>query len=117
MIKQARKIEECERLIVVVNNDRQVKLKRSKVFMNEVDRKQILESIKGVDEVYISVSEDKSICMDLEILRPDIFANGGDRHQEEIPEAEVCRQLGIEMIDGLGDKIRASSEIIKKHAR
>ena len=40
-----------------------------------------------------------------------IFCNGGDRHLEEIPETEVCEKLGIQMVDGLGDKIRSSSDL------
>ena len=100
-------------LIVIVNNDKQIKLKGSKVFMNQVDRKKIMESIKGVDEVYVSHSEDKSICIDLEMIKPDIFANGGDRHQGEVPEAKVCKEFNIKMVDGLGKKIRSSSEILK----
>ena len=39
-----------------------------------------------------------------------VFANGGDRTQGEVPEAEVCKELNIEMVDGLGQKIRSSSD-------
>jgi D-beta-D-heptose 7-phosphate kinase/D-beta-D-heptose 1-phosphate adenosyltransferase len=47
----------------------------------------------------------------LEHLKPDIFANGGDRSLEEIPETAVMKKYSIEMVDGLGEKIRSSSEI------
>ena len=47
----------------------------------------------------------------MEHIKPDIFANGGDRSLEEIPETAVMKKHNIEMVDGLGEKIRSSSEI------
>ena len=44
-----------------------------------------------------------------------IFANGGDQNNDTIPEAEICRQLGVELIDGLGNKIQSSSWLLKKN--
>ena len=53
------------------------------------------------------------MCIRDRACKPDIFANGGDRKEQEIPEASICRELGIEMRDGLGEKIRSSSELIE----
>ena len=64
-----------------------------------------------VDEVFLSIDKDKSVCKSLEHLKPDIFANGGDRSLEEIPETAIMKKYNIEMVDGLGEKIRSSSEI------
>ena len=98
-------------LIVIVNNDYQSNLKKGKSFMNELDRVEIIKALKLVDEVFLSIDKDRTVCKSLEKLKPDIFANGGDRLTDEIPEAEVCINLNIKMIDGLGDKIRSSSEL------
>ena len=98
-------------LIVIVNNDYQSNLKKGKSFMNELDRVKIVKALKLVDEVFLSIDKDKTVCKSLEKLKPDIFANGGDRSTEEIPEVEVCVNFNIKMIDGLGDKIRSSSEL------
>ena len=100
-------------LIVIVNNDYQTSLKKGKPFMKQEERMKIVEAIKGVDEVFLSIDQDRSICESLREVHPDIFGNGGDRHQGEIPEAIVCRELGIEMIDNLGAKIQSSSDLIK----
>ena len=98
-----------DKLIVIVNNDKQVIMKRGKdPFMNENDRKKLIESIKHVDEAFISIDEDRSVCASLRAIKPNIFANGGDRHQGEVPETSVCRELGIEMVDGQGQKIASS---------
>ena len=44
-------------------------------------------------------------------LKPDIFAKGGDRKINEIPESKICEDLGIKIVDGLGQKIRSSSDL------
>ena len=103
-----------DRLIVIVNNDCQATLKKGKSFMNELDRLKIVSSLKCVDEVYLSIDKDKSVCESLRDLAPDIFAKGGDRTSDEIPESVVCREKNIKIIDGLGDKIRSSSLIIEQ---
>ena len=99
-----------DKLVVIVNNNYQCVLKKGKPFMDENDRVQIVKSLKMVDEVFLSIDMDKTVCASLEAIKPDIFANGGDRTEEEIPEAKVCKELKIEMVDGLGQKIRSSSE-------
>jgi len=80
--------------------------------MNESDRVSIIKELGFVDEVFLSIDKDKSVSESLRAIKPDIFANGGDRHVEEVPEAKVCRECGIEMVDGVGAKIRSSSGLI-----
>jgi|ETNmetMinimDraft_33_1059910.scaffolds.fasta_scaffold175434_1 cytidyltransferase-like protein len=104
-----------DKLIVVLNNDEQLFMKRGKAgFMNQGERKRLVESIRYVDEVFISIDGDRSICESLKAIRPDVFANGGDRFQDEIPEGNICRELGIEMVDGLGEKTKSSREFYLK---
>jgi len=102
-----------DKLIVILNNDKQVKLKGSKPFMDEEERKIILQAIKYVDEVYISIDDDETVCKSLSIIHPDIFAKGGDRFSNEVPEAEACKELNIKIVDCLGEKIQSSSELLK----
>ena len=101
-----------DELIVIVNSDKQAIMKKGKSFMNEQDRKRIVESLELVDSAIIAIDEDKSVSKTLELIKPDIFANGGDQSfSEEAPEYGICFKLGIKMVDGLGDKIRSSSEM------
>ena len=100
-----------DKLIVIVNNNEQCVLKKGKPFMDELDRLEIVKSLKMVDDVFLSIDKDKSVCKSLEILKPDIFANGGDRNTNEVPESIVCKKYNIKMIDGLGNKIRSSSDL------
>jgi len=98
-------------LIVIVNNNKQCALKKGKHFMDEKDRVLIVKNIKAVDEVFLSIDDDKTVCKSLKEVNPDVFANGGDRKNYEIPESIVCKENNIEIIDGLGDKIRSSSDL------
>ena len=100
-----------DKLVVIINSDYQASLKKGKSFMPEEDRLEIVQALRCVDEVFLSIDKDKSVCKSLEHLKPDIFANGGDRSLEEIPETAVMKKYSIEMVDGLGEKIRSSSEI------
>jgi len=99
------------KLIVIVNNNQQAKMKKGSFFMDEKDRMEIVAALRHVDEVFLSIDSDGSVCKSLEAIKPDIFANGGDRFLEEIPETSVMKKYNIKMVDGLGDKIRSSSDI------
>ena len=100
-----------DKLVVIVNNNYQCELKKGKPFMDEKDRLTIVSNLKNVDEVFLSIDEDKTVCASLEKIKPDIFANGGDRKNYEIPESVICKKYDIKIIDGLGDKIRSSSDL------
>ena len=100
-----------DKLVVIVNNNYQCELKKGKPFMDEKDRVIIVSNLKNVDEVFLSIDKDKTVCASLEKIKPDIFANGGDRKNYEIPESVVCKKYDIKIIDGLGDKIRSSSDL------
>ena len=100
-----------DKLIVIVNNNHQAELKKGEFFMHEKDRMEIVAALKCVDEVFLSIDTDSSVCKSLEAVKPNIFANGGDRSLQEIPETAVMKKYNIEMVDGLGDKIRSSSDL------
>ena len=111
MIERAKKLG--DKLVVIVNNDNQVKLKGSVPFMSLKDRVKIMSALKLVDEVFVAIDKDKTVCKSLEKLKPDIFANGGDRKSiGDVPEYDICQKNNIKMVDGLGKKIRASSKLI-----
>ena len=98
-------------LVVIVNNNRQCELKKGKPFMDQNDRLEIVKALRFVDEVFLSIDKDRTVCKSLELVRPNIFANGGDRATGEVPETPICKKYNIKMVDGLGDKIRSSSNL------
>ena len=108
-------------LLVIVNNDKQRELKNSKEFMLEHERVLIINELAVTDHVILSIDLDRTVCKSLEKLKNVFgdkyslyFANGGDQNNDSIPETEVCRILGIGLIDRLGDKIQSSSWLLKK---
>ena len=116
-IRMIREASKLGKLIVILNNDAFLIRKKGHPFMPLEERKEILENIKGVDSVFISIDEDDSVSESLEAIKPDIFANGGDRKDEsEIREAEVCKRLGIEMVFNVGGgKVQSSSWLIESN--
>ena len=88
--------------------------------MDEDERLQIVKAIRYVDYALISQDTDKTQCETLKQFSEmfsevyDLaFANGGDQNNDTIPEAEVCKEYGIELMDGLGVKIQSSSWLIR----
>lgn len=109
-----------DQLIVILNNDNWLKKKKGKVFMKQDERQEILEAICGVNVVYLSRHrkdcEDMSVSRELEALRPDIFANGGDRKKHNTPEKYTCEEYDIKMVYNIGGKkVQSSSELLKKY--
>ena len=104
------------KLIVIVNNNHQCALKKGKPFMDELDRVRIVKSLGMVDDVFLSIDNDKSVCKSLEELKPDIFANGGDRNGISTPEKKFCDENNIETLWEIGgkNKSNSSSWILKR---
>ena len=108
-------------LWVIVNSDLQRELKGSKEFMDENERLTIVSAIKYVDKALISIDNDKTQVKTLAYLADEFgddfelyFANGGDQNNDSIPEVPVCKKKGIDLLEGLGDKIQSSSWLLKK---
>jgi len=103
-------------LIVIVNNDKQQLLKKGKIILDEKNRLRLLRSLKGVDQVVLSIDDDPAIIKTLEMVAQQhpgdelIFANGGDRDSaKEVPETEVCSRYNIEMIFNAGGTEKTDS--------
>ena len=111
------------KLVVILNNDHWLKKKKGFVFMHEKERKEIIGAIKGVDKVVLTRHrpnpKNMSVAKELAKLTPDIFANGGDRAKDDIPEVAVCEKIGCKMVFnvGRGGKIQSSSWLLAKHLK
>ena len=113
----------ADKLIVIVNNDHQRALKGSNAFQDEEERVIIISNLKAVDEVVLSIDQDRTVCATIRHISEKFgkdydlaFANGGDQSNETIPEVPVCEELGIVLIEGLGDKIQSSSWLLEKES-
>ncbi|HUC01297.1 MAG TPA: adenylyltransferase/cytidyltransferase family protein [Candidatus Paceibacterota bacterium] len=111
-----------DELVVILNNDHWLNKKKGFAFMPEKERKEVIEALRSVDRVVITKhkpnDKDMSVSRELRAIRPDIFANGGDRKLDNVPEVAVCDEIGCTMVFnvGKGGKIQSSSWLLKKHA-
>lgn len=121
MFREAKKLG--DELVVIVNNDNWLAKKKGKPFMNEAERTEIIESIRFVDRVVLTNhsagSDDRSVCAELEAIRPDIFANGGDRTKDNIPEVALCERINCTMVFNVGEggKIQSSSALLNSYSQ
>lgn len=113
--KEAKKLG--NKLVVILNTDEWLMRKKGYVFMPFNERKEILESIKYVNEVIPCIDKDDTVERTLEQLKPSVFAKGGDRTPENMPteEIEICKRLGIKIVYGVGGKkVQSSSWLIDR---
>ncbi len=123
MFQEAKKLG--DKLVIILNNDNWLTDKKGDPFMHEMERKEILEAIIGVDEVVITDhalgDPDRSVCRALRAIMPDIFANGGDRKPDgdPVPEVALCNELGIKLVYnvGHGGKVQSSSGLVASAAK
>lgn len=110
-------------LYVIVNNDYQRELKGSKPFMLEDERKLVIESFKFVDKAMVAIDKEKTVNESIKFIINEmgsefnryVFANGGDQNRNTVGETKLCEELGIELADGLGDKIQSSSWLLNNN--
>lgn len=110
---------EAGKLIVILNSDEQAVMKHGYSFVPIQDRVAIVSGLRWVDEVVVSIDRDRSVNATLEMLcqrpigeRPTHFTNAGDQFNDSIAERETCVRHGIQLVDGLGDKVQSSRWII-----
>jgi cytidyltransferase-like protein len=130
LFQEAKKLG--DELVVVINNDNWKRKKGRHVFMPDEERKEIIEALACVDRVFITGHsknpknpKEMSVSKELKKIKPHIFANGGDRNEEDARnpnsslyyDVKTCRNLGIEMVFnvGYGGKVRSSSELLKEY--
>lgn len=116
MIEEAKALGDY--LVVILNNDHWLRAKKGYVFMPQQERKEILEALRNVDKVVVTTHgknfKDRSVCKEIRKVKPDIFANGGDRQLDNTPEVALCKKLSIALVFnvGQGGKVQSSSWLV-----
>jgi cytidyltransferase-like protein len=101
-----------DRLFVGVNSDAWLERKKGRAFMPIAERRAIIGNLKPVDATLEFNDNDGSACALLEEVKQQypyaeiIFANGGDRTKENIPEMRVN---GVTFAFGVGGENKANS--------
>lgn len=100
-------------VVVILNSDQWLLRKKGFSFMPWEERAEILRAIRGVVDVVRVNDEDGTVCEALRRIKPDYFANGGDRKNENTPEVSLCLELDIKMLWCIGGgKIQSSSDLV-----
>ena len=125
-------LELADEVWIGLNSEKWLRNKKGKSFMSEKERSYIMKHIKGVEWTYVmnpKDPQDNTACDFIERAKLEwqrrgnkwengtfAFGNGGDRVAGGVPPAEedLCNQLGIDMVWGLGDKIQSSSWLLEK---
>ena len=120
MIKSSAELSDG--VIVLANSDDWLCRKKGKNFYSMKTRKTILENIKGVIDVLEFDDSDNSACEGIKKARAKypnvelVFANGGDRGKDNIPETYTCEECNVKLEFGVGgdNKANSSSWILEK---
>lgn len=118
-IQDARKLG--DRLVVILSSDDQLRAKGTKpggtFYPSIADRIAIMRELKSVDEVIVNIDKDSTCAETLRIVRPQIFAKGGDRSPDNMPKNEltICKEISCQIIYDVGNpKTTSSSQLVKK---
>lgn len=106
-------------LVLALMTDEQLILKKGYTFYPSYkDRLCIMKGIVGdKGEVIMQVDEGVTSCAEtIRLVKPNIFAKGGDRNPKTMPKCEIeaCKEIGCKIVYGVGDdKVQSSSGLIE----
>lgn len=112
----AEEAEEYGLVVAIVNSDEWLIRKKGFYFQDFDERKRLVEAQKPITAVVSVDDSDGTVCEALRRIRPDYFAKGADRIASNVPEVEVCKELGIEILWEMGgsNKAQSSSDLIQR---
>jgi len=111
-MRKAAELGDC--LIVVVGSDEQIMRKYGYVLQPLHKRiERIVRKVPFVQGVIVSIDRDSTQTETLRWIKPEIFAKGGDRTPDHMPQSEidVCDEIGCRVVYGVGDKLNSSTAI------
>ena len=99
---------------IIVNGDGFLERKKGKAFMPAAERAEIVAGIRGVDAAIIWDDGGQTVIGAIATLKPTFFTKGGDRAvPEDIPEWDICEEVGCKVIFNVGgEKIQSSSWLL-----
>jgi D-beta-D-heptose 7-phosphate kinase/D-beta-D-heptose 1-phosphate adenosyltransferase len=117
-LKMIQSATQYGKVVIILNSDEWLMRKKGYMFMPWTERKELLMGIKGVHAVEAADDSDNTVCEALKRINPHYFGNGGDRTDRNTPEKQLCEELDITMLWGLGGgKIQSSSELVRNATR
>ena len=119
MIQHARDLAAL--VVVGVNSDTWLERIRGQAHMPFEERREVVASIRGVTSAVGFEDEDgtaRGLIKMVHTMSPGAkiaFGNGGDRTALNVPEVDLCKELGVDLVWGLGgERVGASSELVHR---
>ena len=105
-------------LIVIVNTDEFLVRKRGFLVLTLLERLRLIEEYPFVDQTVVCIDRDQTVAETLRLIKPDIFAKGGDRTSSNMPQNEIdaCREIGCEVVYGVDRGVQEHSTDLVKRA-
>jgi cytidyltransferase-like protein len=107
-------------VVVGINSDAWIRRNRGHVQTSFEDRCQIVAAIRGVTSaVGFDDADDTAVGLIKMVCRLSpgakiAFGNGGDRTSTNVPEVDICNELGVDLVWGVGgDRVESSSGVIE----
>lgn len=104
-----------DELLVVTHSDAVLERIKGKCNITLWARVAILKGILSLYSINgrVMCSLDGTMVETLRRCKPDIFAKGGDRTPDNMPQSEIdaCEEIGCEIVYGVGDKLNSSSSM------
>jgi len=102
-------------LIVIIGNDDQIISKYGYVLQPVHERaSRLMRKAPFINGIVVSIDQDNTQRETLRMLKPDIYAKGGDRGPDNTPEAAVCREIGCDIAYGVSAKLGSTGAIRKR---
>jgi cytidyltransferase-like protein len=108
-------------VVVGVNSDEWLTRNKGRVYMKFEERREIVASIRGVTSaVGFEDGDDTAVNLIkmVHTMSPGAkiaFGNGGDRNALNVPEVEICNDLGVDLVWGLGgDHMQSNSDLVHR---
>ena len=104
-------------LLVALNSDRQTRLLKGpgRPFVNEQERAEIISGLRCVD--LVTIFDDPTVEGIVRAVRPDFHAKGTDYTADSVPEREIVREYGGQVVIVGDPKDHSSTELISSVRR
>ncbi len=101
-------------LVVAVNGDESVRSLKGpgRPVMNENERAELISAIRGVS--YVTIFRENSPARLIGELKPDFHCKGTDYTPDTVPEAEVVRSYGGQVVIVGDPKDHSTTDILRR---
>ena len=109
-----------DKVVIIVDPDKFLINKKGYALMPLQSRMRIAnflkENISWIEDIVVSIDKDGTCAETLRMIKPNIFAKGGDRTPSSMPknEIEVCKEINCCIVYGVGEQLNSSTKLVEE---